>query len=55
MRAAPGRAFAAPQVIARKSRQIGIASLDLTDTVMATKVAEQSEFRVNAPGEPPRL
>jgi hypothetical protein len=34
MRAAPGRAVSAPRLIARKSRQIGIASLVLTRKIV---------------------
>ena len=51
MRAAPGRACPAPRLIARLSRQIGIASLNMTGGTMpanrASKVAEYGEFRVN--------
>jgi hypothetical protein len=51
MRAAPGRAWLAPRLIARLSRQIGIASLNMTGGVCLPieppKVAEYVEFRVN--------
>jgi hypothetical protein len=49
MRAAPGRASAAPRLIARLSRQIGIASLNMTGAFTRSrppKVAEYGEFRV---------
>ena len=48
MRAAPGRAVAAPRLIARMSRQIGIASLNMTERcpIEPPKVAEYGEFRV---------
>ena len=51
MRAAPGWACPAPQLIARLSRQIGIASLNVTGgaclPIEPPKVAEYDEFRVN--------
>jgi hypothetical protein len=51
MRAAPGRACPAPRLIARLSRQIGIASLNMSEgslpPKLASKVAEYGEFRVN--------
>jgi hypothetical protein len=52
MRAAPGRACPAPRLIARLSRQIGIASLNasgrrLPPDFSPLKVAEYDEFRVN--------
>jgi hypothetical protein len=49
MRAAPGRASAAPRLIARLSQQIGIASLNMTGAfapIEPPKVAEYGEFRV---------
>ena len=49
MRAAPGRACLARRLIARLSRQIGIASLNMTGALTsdrASKVAEYDEFRV---------
>ena len=56
MRAAPGRAVSAPRLIARKSRQIGIASLVLTLEgrrtlrVWPPMVADYGEFRVKSYG-----
>ena len=51
MKAAPGRACRAPREIARLSRQIGIASLNVTGggcrPIEPPKVAEYTEFRVN--------
>ena len=52
MRAAPDRAWLARRLIARLSRQIGIASLNASEGSIASeirppKVAEYGEFRVN--------
>jgi hypothetical protein len=51
MRATPDWACSAPRLIARLSRQIGIASLNVTGGVRLPieppKVAEYGEFRVN--------
>jgi hypothetical protein len=51
MRAAPDRAWLAPRLIARLSRQIGIASLNVSEGSLppkpASRVAEYGEFRVN--------
>ena len=51
MRAAPGRACEAPRLIVRLSRQIGIASLNVTGgtclPIEPPKVAEYAEFCVN--------
>jgi hypothetical protein len=59
MRAAPGRASAAPRMIARLSRQIGIASLNMTGETLDSgpfgrqTVAEFDEFRVKRYLGPP--
>jgi hypothetical protein len=50
MRAAPGRAFA-PRAIAQKSWRVGIAFA----LIMAHKVADQGEYRVNPHMGPPAL
>jgi hypothetical protein len=50
MRAAPGRASAAPRMIARLSRQIGIASLNMTGerSIPALLVTKQSQNTMNS-------
>ena len=58
MRAAPGRACAAPRLIVRLSRQIGIASLNVRrrwPPVLALIVAKYDEFRVKDYVGPPVL
>jgi hypothetical protein len=58
MRAAPDRASEAPRLIARLSRQIGIASLDVRrrwPPALVPKVANYGEFRVNFYVGPPVL
>jgi hypothetical protein len=58
MRAAPGRGCEAPRLIARLSRQIGIASLNIRrrwPPVLVPIVAEYGEFHVKFYVGPPVL
>ena len=49
MRAAPGRACSAPRLIARLSRQIGIASLNMSEGNFASETGlKRSQNTVNS-------